>query len=168
MAVKHFVTKNNIICGTKAKKPLTTEVKELVTCKRCLKKLGIVIPKKDATQKPKKDATQKPKNRTIEKNQTKRKKPLGIHYIKDKKWGHCLKINSNVLLKIGDDLDDKVNVLIIISTEGMMSTSMKFANTLQLLKVKEANYLRGWFINHKMHNGGVVYVHEVKEAFEKE
>ena len=42
MAVTHFINKGTILCGTKAKSFKSTEVKELVTCKRCLKKLGIV------------------------------------------------------------------------------------------------------------------------------
>jgi len=43
MAVLHFINKGVVLCGTKAIK--STEVKELVTCKRCLKKLGVsVVP----------------------------------------------------------------------------------------------------------------------------
>jgi len=162
MAVKHFKSGDDILCGTKAKKPLTTEVKELVTCKRCMKKLGIEIPK---AEKPKKDKTAKPK-RTVEENRTRRKQPPGLHYIEDRKWGHCLQINPDVMLKFGDGLEEKVNIMILIGSKGMTSTSMRFANALQFLKVKEVNFLRGWFINQKMHNGGVVYVKEVKEAFQ--
>jgi len=159
MAVKHFEVDGKIICGTKVKTPITTEVKELVTCKRCIKKLGI----KDNSILTKKT----PKKKKPVKNATKRSQPSYIKYVNDRKWGHCLQVSHGTLVKFGDELEDRVNIIVLIATTGMMSTSMRFSNVLQILSVKEANFLRGWFINHKMHNGGRVLVSEVKEAFSK-
>jgi hypothetical protein len=58
MAVLHFINKSEILCGTKAKTFKSTEVKELVTCKRCLKKLGVAsVPTKKTKPKRKETKT---------------------------------------------------------------------------------------------------------------
>ena len=158
MAVKHFMVEDKIICGTKGKSPELAGRVDAITCKRCLKKLDAM---ENGT------LTKKVPKKKIPKNATRRKKPSMVEYINDRKWGHCLELAGGTLVKFGDELEDKVNIIVLIAATGMMSTSMRFANVLQILKVKEANFLRGWFINHKMHNGGRVLVSEVREAFTK-
>jgi len=58
MAVTHFINKDTItLCKTKGKSPITTEVKELVTCKRCLKKLNMSVIGSKTTPTPKRSTT---------------------------------------------------------------------------------------------------------------
>jgi len=163
MSVKHFqsIAGGDAICGTKGKSPEFANNVNLITCKKCLK---ILDKMENPTPKKKKSTTIE---RTIPKNLTKRKKPKNLKFIDDRKWGYCLQVNASTLLKLGENLNDKITIMTLITDSGIMSTSMQFYNVNQILSIKESNYLRGWFINHKMHNGGKVLISEVKEAFEK-
>jgi len=49
--VRHYKTDDKILCNTKAKKIVFTEIKVDVTCKKCLKKLS-PTPKKVKEKKP--------------------------------------------------------------------------------------------------------------------
>ena len=128
-----------IICETTKENVETTDLKTEVTCKKCLRKIKALSRKKINT----------------------------IKFIEDRKWGFCLKIRT-VFLKLGDNLDSKIGTMILVNDAGMLSTSMKmYGNVLDLLSIKEANYLRGWFLNFSMSNGGTVLVSDVKEAFQE-
>lgn len=138
-------------CGTKTKTvPTVTLDKELVTCKRCLKKLSTPVKVKKVS-KAKKEAV-------VGKG--------GISFTENEKHGYCLTVGRDTLLRLGKKLSDKIGVMMLMSDLGMMSTSMKLAGDVeQLISHNEAVYLRDWFQNKKKDNNGLVFVSDVMEAF---
>jgi len=188
--VVHFQgTDNKIECGKDKKGLKTTDLKTEITCKKCLKKLFPSKTKEETkpkvlhyqevdgkviceTTKENVETTDLKTEVTCKKCLRKikalsRKKINKIKFIEDRKWGFCLKIRT-VFLKLGDNLDSKIGTMILVNDAGMLSTSMKmYGNVLDLLSIKEANYLRSWFLNFSMGNGGTVLVSDVKEAFQE-
>lgn len=147
MAVKHFENDGKILCGTKGKNPNITNIKDDVTCKRCLKKL------------------ETPSEKTLKK---KSKKKLRIYFVENKKFGYCLEINNDALLKLGDNLDDKIGVMIMFKNSGMSSCSMKFTGPVtQMIKTNELNFLREWFFEKRHELNNNLTVLDCKKAFSK-
>jgi hypothetical protein len=147
MAVTHFEIDGNILCGSKAKTIKSSAVKEDVTCKRCLKKL------------------ETPADKTLKKVS---KKKINIKFIEHKRFGFCLEINNDAILKLGDDLDERVGIMIMFTNAGMMSTSARFTGPVsQMITKKELDFLKEWFYNKRNENGKVndIYVSDCKEAF---
>lgn len=111
--VTHFVKDGQVVCGTKAKSPVTTETFSDVTCKKCMKKM------ETSTH--------------------------GAKAVEDRKHGFCLEFKNGKLLKIGDELDKEVGMMVIMDHTGHTVTSMKMANTRGLLDRKEENFFRNYF-----------------------
>ena len=146
MVIHYKNVDDEIVCKSKAKKISSTTDKALVTCKRCLKKLNA----KPTDKKP-----------------TKKKPiPSKIKYVFDKKLKHCLQINNNAILKLGDDTFERIGTMILFHNRNMVSTSIKFCGPIiSILSAKEIKYLRNWFLVKKEETGNKILISDVIEAF---
>ena len=128
--VTHFVKDGKVLCGTKAKAPVTSETFSEVTCKRCLKK--------------------------AETNTN------GAKAVEDRKHGFCLEFKNGKILKLGNDLNMEVGMMVVMDKTGHTVTSMKLSNTRGLLDRKEENFFRNYFDTKKTE---LKRTHLVSEVF---
>ena len=139
----HFENDGKVLCQTKGKKIDCTTDKSLVTCKRCLKKLD-----PEFKTRPKKNAK------------------IKFEYIVHKKFNHCLKINNDTFLKLGEKLEDPIKMMVVFKAGSMMSTSLKFVGpVISMLTDKELNLLKDWFSAKKEETNNSITINDVKEAF---
>lgn len=131
--VTHFTEKGQVLCGTKAKAPVTTETFSEVTCKKCLKKMEASTN--------------------------------GAKAVEDRKHGFCLELKGGKLLKIGNELNAEVGMMVVMDKTGHTVTSMKMANTRGLLDKKEENFFRGYFDTKKSDLGRKPSVSDVFADF---
>jgi len=147
MAVKHFEKDGVVLCGTKGNVVEKTTVKSEVTCKRCLKKLST------------------PAHKEVSKKST---TVTDLDFIEHKKFGFCLDFGRDTILKVGDELDEKVGVMMFLTPAGMFSTSARFASAQvrEFASENQINALKEWFAGVKA-SKGFVTVADIKEKFVK-
>ena len=89
----------------------------------------------------------------------------GLEFYLNKKHGYCVKINRFTHLRLGENLYDKLDILVVLSKDKISSTSCKFASVpilSQFISIKLINYLRTIFQEMKdRNNRDFLYVQDV-------
>lgn len=89
----------------------------------------------------------------------------GARSVENRKHGFCLEFNNGNLLRIGNDLNSEIGIIVAMSSQGQTVTSMKMSNTRGVLDKKQESFFRNYFENKKSELGRNPVVSEVFSDF---